>query len=304
MASFDASKYLLSLNGKALDPLRPQVSIFDRGFLFGDSVYEVIGSYEGILFTLSAHLERLYQSCELLRIRPSQSLEQVRNWALELFDKLGQQRVYLRIIVTRGEGAPDISLVPNAPTNVFMMIRENAPYPAQWYSEGLKLVCPPLHRNPLTALDPKAKSGNYLNNIMALALATDSGAHEACLLNKEGELTEAPTANLWFVKNGRVFTPSLDTGILRGITRHLLLEIGQRYKIPMEQGRYSLQELHQADEIFLSSSTKELVPIVQLDGQKVGSGKPGPFYQTLHRHYHELIGEHVKNAKKLGHRYT
>lgn len=304
MANVKKSEYLVTVNGKKVSAEGGQVSVFDRGFLFGDSVYEVIGSYQGILFTLDAHLERLFQSSELLAIRPTQSFTQIRNWALELFKELGKERVYLRIILTRGEGAPDIKIDAEASTNVFMMIRENPQYPVQWYTQGLKLACPPIHRNPRSSVDPNAKSGNYLNNIMALSLASARGADDAVMLNKESDVTEGTTANIWLVKKGKVKTPSLDTGILRGITRHLILDIGKRFTIPMEEGHYSLQDLHQADEIFLTSSTKEIVPIVEIDGQKVGDGKPGALTQVLHRHYKELIAEHVAHAKKKGLLFT
>lgn len=304
MATLKKSEYLVTINGKKVSAEGGQVSVFDRGFLFGDSVYEVIGSYQGILFTLDAHLERLFQSCELLGIRPTQSFAQIRNWALELFKELGKERVYLRIILTRGEGAPDIKIDTEASTNVFMMIRENHLYPVQWYTQGLKLACPPIHRNPRSSVDPNAKSGNYLNNIMALSLASARGADDAVMLNKESDVTEGTTANIWLVKKGKVKTPSLDTGILRGITRHLLLDIGKRFNIPMEEGHYSLHDLHQADEIFLTSSTKEIVPIIEIDGQKVGDGKPGPLTQVLHRHYKELIAEHVADAKNKGLLFT
>jgi len=282
---------LCYVQGRIVNEADAFVPVLDRGFLFGDSIYEVITTRRGRLFCAKPHLDRLRTSAERLHMELPWSDEDLLGICNEMIAKSGNAENYLRIIVTRGTGtAPNIDLeyAPKTPSLVILVRSLDQPAtrrPADLLETGVSAWLVTTTRNDRRALDPAIKSGNYLNNILGQMEARRKGVDVALFLNSERKLTEAPTSNVWLVHAGRIRTPTIESGILAGITRGLLLEIGREQGLAMEEAELTADDLFSADEIFLSSTTRSIVPVTMLDGEPVGDGKPGPVTLDLAERY-------------------
>jgi len=261
------------------------VSVFDHGFLYGDGVYETLRAYSGRIFMLSQHLARLQRSGNLIGLDipiPEKDWPALLNEAIR---RNGLTDAYLRITVSRGEGA--IGLDPSLcrrPT-VVIMAMPFQPYPSNLFREGVKLTLAHVRRNLATALSPQIKSLNFLNNILAKQEALQVGAFDALMLNVEGHLTECTTSNLFFVRTGRLCTPSVACGILDGITREVVLLLAREQGIPAEEGVYEVEALRQAEECFLTNTSMEIMPACQINDLPVGAGRPGSLTTRLQDHF-------------------
>lgn len=276
---------LVNINGHLSAPEEARISVFDRGFLYGDSVYEVTQTINGIPFRLDLHLERLRKSASKIGLPILQSDLDIKKQIARTITHLDETTVYLRIIITRGEG--EISLDPNMEghENMVIIAKELKPYPLHWYEQGVRVIIADTIRNPSESIDPNVKSGNYLNNVMAYGEASKIGAYDAIMLNHQGEVTEATTSNVWVVKDKTLYTPPLRSGLLEGLTRAALLEICHHNQIAVFEKTLLPSELFDADEIFLSSTTKRLIPITTLNQQKIGTGLPGALTQKMRQLY-------------------
>ncbi|AFY59799.1 aminotransferase class IV [Synechococcus sp. PCC 6312] len=269
---------LINLDGEI--STNATISVLDRGFLYGDSVYEVVRTFQGKPFGLVEHLARLKQSAAYLYLSLPWLDEYIIQEVNRTLAAAGPGEYYIRIVVTRGAD-PRIGLLPQAETKPRLLIalQPIAPEP-QLSSTGLRVTVPPRQRVSLKALDPAAKTGNYLNNILALLEAQANGADDAILLNPEGAITEATTSNLWIVRKGMVETPTKESGILHGITRQFLLDILCEKDIPHQERELFPVDLVTADEAFLSSSVRLLMPIAQVDDYPFPEC-PGPVTKLL-----------------------
>ncbi|HEX5137120.1 MAG TPA: aminotransferase class IV [Planctomycetota bacterium] len=253
-----------------------RVPILDHGFLYGDSVYEVVRTANGRPFMLEEHLERMRRSAAMIYFEMPWPDAEIRTRLLDLRAALRSQECYFRIIATRGPGP--ISLLPDGCTEpgLYLIGTELPRFPERLYTEGCRVAIVRRLRNDPRALDPRAKTGNYLNNMLGLVEAKRQGAEDALFLNAEGHLTEATTANAWIVEKGRVVTPPIGEGLLEGITRGWLLRALPEKGVPAAEGAIGLDRLHGADEVFLSGTVKGVMPVTVIDGKPVGTGKPGP----------------------------
>lgn len=264
------------LNDRFVDQQEAVVSVFDHGFLYGDGIYETLRAYGGRIFMLQQHLARLQRSGHLIGLDlpiPVKDWPALLNEAISLN---GLTDAYIRITVSRGEGA--IGLDPGLckrPTVVIVALPLQS-YPPHLFREGVKLIISRVRRNLAAALPPRIKSLNFLNNILAKQEALQSGVFDALMLNVEGHVTECTTSNLFFVRTGRLCTPSIACGILDGITREVVLLLAQEHGIPVEEGAYTVEALRQAEECFLTNTSMEIMPACQIDNLPVGSGRPGP----------------------------
>jgi branched-chain amino acid aminotransferase len=269
------------LNDRFVDQKEAVVSVFDHGFLYGDGVYETLRSYGGRFFMLQAHLARLQRSASLIGLELPIPLDE---WPPLLRETLARNELrdaHLRITVSRGEG--ELGLDPalcRQPTLV-IMARPLVRYPDRLYEEGVGLAIATVRRNLITALSPRIKSLNFLNNILAKQEAAKAGAFDALMLNAEGLLTESTTSNFFFVREGRIYTPSIDCGILDGITREVVLTLAKEAGIQTEEGRYPAETLARAEEAFLTNTSMEIMPVCSIDRQPVGSGRPGSWTLKL-----------------------
>ncbi|EQC46224.1 aminotransferase class IV [Bacteriovorax sp. Seq25_V] len=267
---------VININGEIItDPSKAKVSVFDRGFLFGDSIYEVTDAYEMNPCFLDEHLDRLWISASKLFMPINYTREEIVHEISKCLKKLSAPRSYIRIIITRGEG--EITLDPSnaGKNNLIIICRPLQKNPNWWYQNGVEVVVAQTKRTAIESMDPSIKSGNYLNNILAFNEAVSKGAFDAIMLNHDGNVTEGTTSNVWLVKNGIFYTPALKAGLLSGITRAKLIELCHENNIQVREENISIKQLLEADEVFLTSSTKRIIPVVKIDTNIIGSGRPG-----------------------------
>jgi branched-chain amino acid aminotransferase len=252
------------------------IPILDHGFLFGDSVYEVVRSAGGKPFLLREHLVRLRASGRRIYFEVPWPDEEIARRMEALTARLPPVDLYFRIVATRGPGP--LSLLPDGcdRPGLYILARELEPYPARLYTEGCKVAVVPRLRNDPRAMDPAAKTGNYLNNLLGLVEARRMGADDALFLNAEGRLTESTTSNVWIVEGGRALTPPLGEGLLAGITRDWLLEMLPRAGVPVEEAVIDRARLDRAEEVFLTGTVKGVMPVSYVDGRRVCDEIPGP----------------------------
>jgi branched-chain amino acid aminotransferase len=252
------------------------VSVFDHGFLYGDGIYETLRAYGGRLFRLRQHLARLRRSASLIGLEIPIVEQDLIAVLQEAMKRNNLTDAYLRITVSRGEGA--IGLDPRlcARPTVVVISLPLQPYPAELFNTGVSLAIMNVRRNLATALPPMIKSLNFLNNILAKQEASRAGAFDGLMLNAEGHITECTTSNIFFVKNRCVHTPSAACGILDGITREIVLSLAREQEFPTEEGRYLPDALLEADECFLTNTTMEIMPVRDIDKRPIGNEKPGP----------------------------
>jgi D-alanine transaminase len=265
------------LNGEFLPADKAKVSVYDRGYLLGDGVYEVIPVYAGKAFLLSRHLQRLQNSLDGVRIENPHSDEQ---W-IQIIDELiannngGDQSLYLQ--VTRGVAPRDHIFPIGVAPSVFMMSNPLQPVAESWKTEGIKAIT----TADIRWMRCDIKAITLLANSLMKQLAQDAGAQEALLI-RDNYLTEGSASNAYAVIDGVVFTAPKDEKVLPGITRDLIIELAAQADMPLHERAVSESALRNADEIWISSSTKEVVPVTLLDGEIVGNGKPGPIWQQMH----------------------
>src|SRR5437667_4030709 len=277
------------LNDRFVPKEEAKISVFDHGFLYGDGVFETLRAYRGKAFMLNEHLARLEKSAARLQIPMPVKRSRLSAFVAESLEKNQLTEAYLRITGSRGPG--EIGLEPalcRSPTFV-VIANPFEPYPESFYRDGVSVAVVQTRRNLPEALPPQVKSLNYLNNILAKMEATALGAYEALLLNQHGELTEGTTSNVFVSLGGRLLTPAQDCGILAGITRNLALQLARELKIPAEETRLTAADLAIADECFLTNTTVEVLPVTQVDGQRIGDGRPGEITRRLHASFRDSL---------------
>ncbi|HVR72491.1 MAG TPA: aminotransferase class IV [Vicinamibacteria bacterium] len=268
--------FFASVNGEIVPAEEARVSVLDNGFTFGDGVYETLRTYAGRPFRLDRHLQRLRGSAARLGIGLPLGDGELARRLDALLSRAANPESYVRLIVTRGVG--DISYAferVQGPT-VVMAVKPYQPYPERHFREGVDVIVSSVRRNHPLSLDPAIKSCNLLNNILAVREAQARGAAEAILLNHAGDVAEGASTNVFAVRRGAVLTPPLDAGILAGITREVVIEVGGRRGLAVREEPLALDALVGADEAFLTSTTRELAPVRSLDGRPIGGGRPGP----------------------------
>ncbi|MEL6184350.1 MAG: aminotransferase class IV [Myxococcota bacterium] len=284
------------MNGELCAPEDATVSIFDRGFLYGDSVYEVLRVYGGVPFELGRHLERLEASAERIGMRLSASREVFAREVRDAVAASGRSEAYIRVVATRGQGP--IGLDPGlaeSPLRIVVVMSPPLP-PPEAYVEGAKVSVVGVRRNLREAIDPQAKTGNYLNSVLALAEARRAGAYEAIMLDAQGRVTEGASSNVFAVMGPLVLTPPLEVGLLAGITRRAVMEVCAAEEVKVLELPLTEESLRAADELFITSSIREIVPVVRVDDHVVGDGRPGPRVTALR----EAFARHVRARCALG----
>jgi branched-chain amino acid aminotransferase len=288
---------IVSLNGVLTAPEAARVSVFDRGFLYGDSVYEVVRTYSGVPFEMDAHLARLESSAHRIGMRLPVPLAQFAAEAAEAHAASGNPDSYLRIVSTRGAGP--LGLDPRLaedPTRMVLAMPLNPPGP-EAYRDGVGIALVSVRRNLRDAIDPQAKTGNYLNSVMALAEAKARGAYEAVMLDHRDYVTEGASSNVFCVMGETVLTPPLDVGILEGITRAAVFKVCRQAGLRVLELPLTAAALEAADEVFITSSIREIVPVVRVDATPVGSGTPGAMYRRIRTLFDAYVAEYVAARK-------
>jgi branched-chain amino acid aminotransferase len=267
------------VDGRVTPPEAATVPALDRGFLYGDSVYEVLWWHRGVPIQAADHLTRLRESARRIYLEipdPDARWLAAMREAVAASGALPAEDAYVRLVVTRGVGPLGLSIDAGlVPTTVVVVAPAHRPTAAEW-ERGLWVALVDRLRVSVKALDPGAKTGNYMNNVLALHEARARGADDAVMLNDQGEVTEGTTANVYVVEGGRIATPPVSAGILRGTTRTRVLSLCAGNAVPAVEAVLGPDALRDADEIFLSSSVRGVIPVTRIDDAPVGTGKPGP----------------------------
>jgi len=269
------------INGELVDKEDARISVFDHGLLYGDGVFEGMRSYAGKVFRLEEHLERLWQSAAAIQLEIPGNKQQMTAAVMETLVANDIQDGYIRLVVTRGVGT--LGLDPNRciQPQVIIITDFITLYPDEFYREGMEIVTASTIRNHPQALDPRIKSLNYLNNILAKIEGLEAGCVEALMLNHLGEVAECTGDNIFIVRDQQLLTPPYEAGVLHGITRATVMELAREDGIPVRETTMSLEDLYGADECFLTGSAAEVVPVIKVDGNVIGEGTPGPVTRRL-----------------------
>lgn len=277
------------INGKIVPVAEANVSIFDHCVLYGDGVFEGIRSYGGKVFRLDAHLKRLEDSARAIRLAVPMTREEMAN---AVYDAMKANKItdgYIRLVITRGVGTLGLSPNRSACPTVFIIADQIALYPQELYEQGMAVISSSVVRNHPNALSARIKSCNYINNILAKIEALDAGVYEAIMYNHLGNVAECTGDNLFLVRSGMVQTPPISAGILEGITRDAVIELIHKRKLPFKEMDLIRHDLYIADECFLTGTAAEVIPVTQIDGRPIGTGKPGPITRQLIADFHDLV---------------
>jgi len=269
------------LDGKFVDQADAKVSVFDHGLLYGDGIFEGIRLYQGNIFRLDEHLERLEYSAKALLLKMPLSRKEIAEATCETCRQNNLSDGYIRLVVTRGVG--DLGLSPwLCPTpSIFIIADKINLYPAEHYTKGLEIVTVPTRRMNAAALSPAVKSLNYLNNILAKIEARQAGALEAIMLNDQGYVAECTGDNIFIVHKGEILTPAASQGALKGITRDTIFDIAKEIGVPIREADLTRYDVWCSDECFLTGTGAEVIPVVKLDGREIGAAKPGAITQKV-----------------------
>jgi branched-chain amino acid aminotransferase len=276
------------INGKLYDKADAKISVYDHGLLYGDGVFEGIRVYGGKVFRLREHVDRLYDSARSVYLEIPLTRQQMIE-AVESTVKANQkQEGYIRLVITRGAGSLGLDPRKTSDPQVIIIVDDIVMYPPELYEHGMEIVTAATIRNHPNALNPRVKSLNYLNNIMAKVEGIRAGCQEALMLNDKGEIAECTGDNVFLVKHGILKTPPPEAGILEGVTRNAVMEVARAAGIPVQEPPLSRHDVYTADECFLTGTAAEVIPIVKVDGRPIGNGKPGPITRQLREAFHEL----------------
>ncbi|MDR0901495.1 MAG: branched-chain-amino-acid transaminase [Opitutaceae bacterium] len=269
------------LDGKFVDQADAKISVFDHGLLYGDGIFEGIRLYSGNIFRLEDHLERLEYSAKAILLKMPWTRKEISDATCETCRQNNLSDAYIRLVVTRGVG--DLGLSPwlCAKPSLFIIADKIALYPDEYYTKGLEIVTVPTRRVGPATFSPAIKSLNYLNNIMAKIEARQFGAFEAIMLNDQGYVAECTGDNVFIVHKGEIITPSATQGALKGITRGAIFDIAKDTGVPIREDNLTRYDVWNADEVFLTGTAAETIPITKLDGREIGDGKPGPVFAKV-----------------------
>ena len=283
---------MVNVNGQISDEHEAVISVFDHGFLYGEGIYETLRTYNGRLFLLDRHLRRLRNSARLIQLAiPLTDDELARHISDTIArTKLDRNEAYVRVLLTRGVGELTYDLKATPKPSWVVIVKPLVAPSTEIYERGCKVVLVDVVRNHPDSVNPMIKSNNLMNQALAAQQAFERGAFDGVMRNYRGELTEFATSNLFIVRNGTVLTPPLESGLLPGITRQFVFEIGRNVGIDVREQVLRDNDLFVADEAFLTSTTREIMPIVAVNERAIGNGKPGVITGKLLKKFREIAG--------------
>ncbi len=280
------------LNGELVEKENAKISVFDHGLLYGDGVFEGIRAYSKRIFKLDEHIDRLYNSAKVIMLEIPVKKDEFKNAVIKICKANGITDGYIRPIVTRGEG--DLGLSPwicKGPS-VIIIADKIQLYPEELYEKGMPVVTVPTRRNLNEAVSPMVKSLNYLNNIMAKIEGKIAGVEEVIMLNNDGYVAECSGDNIFMIKGNKIYTPSVVAGALPGITRDTVIDLAESAGYSVAEKFFSRAEMFIADEVFLTGTGAEIVPVIQIDGRVIGDGKPGKITRELVKKFKNYVNSH------------
>jgi len=276
------------IDGKYYDKKSAKISVFDHGLLYGDGIFEGIRAYNGRVFKLKEHIDRLFYSAKAILLKIPRGHAEVMRAVVETCRRNSIHDGYIRLVVTRGAGT--LGLNPNRCRNpsVIIIADKIQLYPRELYEKGMEIVTVATARNLHSALNPAIKSLNYLNNILAKIEANNAGCEEAIMLNAQGFVSECTGDNIFIVKSGQIFTPPLSSGALHGITRGVVMDLARETGVTVAEPNLTRYDVFNAEECFLTGTGAEVIPIVKVDGRVIGTGRPGRLTGELVDKYRAL----------------
>ncbi|MCO5387136.1 branched-chain-amino-acid transaminase [Desulfosporosinus sp.] len=272
---------IIYLNGSFVSEEDAKISVFDHGFLYGDGIFEGIRAYHGRVFKLEEHLKRLYESAKSINLTIGINKKEMQEVILETLRQNGLKDAYIRLVVSRGKG--DLGLDPRkcSKATIICIAAQIKLFEPSMYEQGLEVKTVAIRRNNPDSLNPRIKSLNYLNNILAKIESTQAGVIEAIMLTQDGYVAEGTADNVFIYRNDVLLTPPLSAGILEGITRNTVIQLAKELKIEVKEELFTRHDLYTADECFLSGTAAELIPVINADGREIGDGVPGPAFKQL-----------------------
>ena len=276
------------IDGEFYDKENAKISVFDHGLLYGDGVFEGIRFYNGRVFRLDEHIDRLFDSARAIALNIGMDKSAVIEATLETIRQNNLQDGYIRLVVTRGVGDLGLNPMLCPKASLFIIASKITLYSADKYENGLDVVTCATRRIPHGALSPMVKSLNYLNNVMAKIEAQNAGAGEGLMLNEQGFVSECTGDNIFIIKNGVITTPPISAGALAGVTRSVVFDLAAEFGIPIHEPMMTRYDIFTADECFLTGTAAEVIPAVKLDTRPIGDGKPGPITRCLITRFREL----------------
>ncbi|MBL7049687.1 MAG: aminotransferase class IV [Nitrospira sp.] len=285
---------MIFLNNKLVKRKDALVSVFDHGFLYGDGIYETFRVYDGVVFMLQEHLERLFESASLIGLDIQKSRAAIKKAVYETLQANKLDEATIRLTVSRGVGPLGLDPALCKKPTFVIMVNPFKPYPSKFRRKGIALTVARTRRNYQGALDPRIKSLNFLNNILAKRESIARGTNEAIMLNHRGHLTEGTVSNLFFVRGGVLYTPSMKTGILEGITRKIIIGLATASGIKVKEGGYGPAALMSADEVFISNTSMEVMPVRSVDDHMVPVS-PGNMTKLLGADYRKFLRKYKRS---------
>ncbi len=276
------------MDGEYIDKPNAKVSVFDHGLLYGDGVFEGIRAYTGNVFKLDEHLDRLYDSAKSILLDIPYSKVELREIVLETLRKNQYDSAYIRLVITRGVGNLGLDPFLCNRAGVIVITEQLAMFSRELYEKGIEVICAATRRTRSDILSPKVKSLNYLNNILVKIEAHNAGVSEALVLNTEGYVVEGSGENVFIVKNEVIYTPPIYLGALDGITRRAVVNAARDNGYTVVEEPFTRHDVYVADEVFLTGTAAEIVPVVKVDGREIRDNKPGPITGALHQLFHKL----------------
>jgi len=275
------------LDDKLVEEADAKISIFDHGLLYGDGVFEGIRVYNGKIFELQAHINRLFDSAKAIRLEVPISKDKLIKAAEKTIEANGVIDGYIRLVVTRGVGTLGLNPFICENSKIFIIADNIQLYPEELYEKGLKVISATVVRNHPLATPPQVKSLNYLNNILAKIEALDRNVPEAIMYNHEGYVAEATGDNVFIAKNDLIYTPPVEAGALEGVTRGVVIKLAKQEKLEVVEKNLTKCDLYTCEEFFLTGTAAEVIGVVEIDGRIIGDGKPGPYTRLLRKKFFE-----------------
>jgi len=276
---------LIFINGNMVGEEDANVSVFDRGFLYGDGVFETLRSYKGVIFHIDNHIDRLFESANAIYLRIPFTREYLSEVLYKTLRENNLMEAYLRLMITRGEGEPGLNIDGCTNPGIIVIPKAFNGYPEKTYTEGISAAIVKTRRIPPSALNPSIKSLNFLNNIMARIEARKLDASEGIMLSTEGYVAEGTVCNIFIIKNGIIKTPALSVGILNGVTRSIVIGLATKNNLTILEQPFPPDEIYDADECFITSTLYEVMPVTKINGRSLGNGKPGVFTKRLLQYF-------------------
>jgi branched-chain amino acid aminotransferase len=288
---------MIYLNNRIVPNNKAVISVYDHGFLYGDGIYETLRAYDGIVFLLDQHIDRLFRSASMIALKIKKTPDAVKKAVYKTLSANRLKDAVIRITVSRGPGPTGLDPALCKDPTFVIIAREFVHYPNMYYKKGVRIALVDTKRNFKDALNPQIKSLNFLNNILAIIEAKKKGAYEAIMKNYRGYIAEGTISNIFFIKDRVLCTPGLDVGILDGITRRIILETARDAGMKAIEGKFKKDDLYNADEMFISNTTMEVMPVSEIDNKKISS-MAGNLTKTLHKLYLKKIKDHIKTNDK------